>query len=521
MRRQFLLGSLALLACTTVGVDDAQPPVSKSDAKPEPEPSQDPEPQVPVDPQPVDADTATAMANGLNAFSLEFYAQVRSTPGNSVMSPASIAMALSLVHAGAKGDTEREITKALHLGASADASQNAMGSLLARWNGKHESFELAVANRIFGEKTVTYEKEYLGEVERLFAAPLESMDFKGGPDKARKRINEWVEKQTKDKIKDLLPNGSITAATRLALVNAVYFKSQWMFPFEDNRTRDGEFHLAKGKTATAKMMRQTSYFDHAEYADDGVAALQMPYEGREFAMVVLLPTKKDGLATLEGKLDATHYDKWIAGLQGKRVEVQLPRFEIEPPEAVLLSGPLKSMVRQRQGRPHRHRAGEGTALHRRGLSQGVHQGRRERHRGGCCDGDGGRRGRRSADGSAAELHRGSPVRVSDPRRENRRDPLHRSRRESEPRRVRSRSSWNYDACTSWGRRAAESARSGVPSRGPRDGRTSTPTTSTGSPRIRRSWSSGRPPRGWSACSPWPRRAMRGCSAVRSTAGATR
>jgi serpin B len=343
MRRQFLLGSLALLACTTVGVDDAQPPVSKSDAKPEPEPSQDPEPQVPVDPQPVDADTATAMANGLNAFSLEFYAQVRSTPGNSVMSPASIAMALSLVHAGAKGDTEREITKALHLGASADASQNAMGSLLARWNGKHESFELAVANRIFGEKTVTYEKEYLGEVERLFAAPLESMDFKGGPDKARKRINEWVEKQTKDKIKDLLPNGSITAATRLALVNAVYFKSQWMFPFEDNRTRDGEFHLAKGKTATAKMMRQTSYFDHAEYADDGVAALQMPYEGREFAMVVLLPTKKDGLATLEGKLDATHYDKWIAGLQGKRVEVQLPRFEIEPPEAVLLSGPLKSM----------------------------------------------------------------------------------------------------------------------------------------------------------------------------------
>src|SRR5688500_14832061 len=145
MRRQFLLGSLALLACTTVGVDEAQPPVSKTDAKPEPEPSHDgePAPQVPVDPQPVDEDTATALANGLNAFSLDFYAQVRGTPGNSVMSPASIAMALSLVHAGAKGDTEREITKTLHMGASADASQNAMGSLLARWNGKHESFELA------------------------------------------------------------------------------------------------------------------------------------------------------------------------------------------------------------------------------------------------------------------------------------------------------------------------------------------------------------------------------------------
>jgi serpin B len=200
-----------------------------------------------------------------------------------------------------------------------------------------------VANRIFGEKTVAYEKDYLGQVERLFAAPLESMDFKGDPEASRVRINAWVADETKDKIRDLLPPRSIDASTRLALVNAVYFKSQWMFPFEENRTRDGDFHVAKGKTTSAKMMTQTSYFDHAVHADDGLAVLQMPYEGRELGMVVLLPEKKDGLPALEASLDAEHFEKWVGGLSGKRVTVQLPKFEIAPGEAMLLSPVLQGM----------------------------------------------------------------------------------------------------------------------------------------------------------------------------------
>ena len=344
MRRTILLGSL-LCACTTVGVDDAQPPATKSDGKAQQEAPVQPQPQpeTPVEAEPLDDDTAAAMATGLNAFSLDFYAKQRSMPGNTVMSPASVAMALSLVHAGAKGDTEKEIGKALQLGGSQDEAAQKMGGLLARWNGEHEAFQLAVANRLFGEKTVAYEKPYLAEVQRVFAAPLESMDFKGDAEKSRVRINDWVAEQTKDKIRDLLPPMSINSATRLALVNAVYFKSQWMFPFEENMTRDGDFHVAKAKAKTAKMMSQTSYFDHAVYADDGVAALQMPYEGREFAMVVLLPTKKDGLEALEASLDTKHWDKWVGGLSGKRVMVQMPKFEIEPAEAMLLSPVLKAM----------------------------------------------------------------------------------------------------------------------------------------------------------------------------------
>ncbi len=116
MRRTILLGSL-ICACNTVTVDDAQPPAptpaQEAEAPAKPEAEEAP----PVAAEPLDDDTAAAMATGLNAFTLDFYAKQRSTPGNTVMSPASVAMALSLVHAGAKGDTEKELGKALRLGA--------------------------------------------------------------------------------------------------------------------------------------------------------------------------------------------------------------------------------------------------------------------------------------------------------------------------------------------------------------------------------------------------------------------
>jgi len=150
------------------------------------------------------------------------------------------------------------------------------------------------------------------------------VNFATDAEGARKTINAWVEKQTRDKIKDLIQPGVLDSLTRLVLTNAIYFKGDWASPFKKDGTKDGDFFAADGQKVAAPMMHQTGHFG---YLDGGeLQALEMPYKGDALSMVVLLPKAKDGLPALEKKLSATSAVVWIAGLRKQQVQVAMPRF---------------------------------------------------------------------------------------------------------------------------------------------------------------------------------------------------
>lgn len=305
------------------------------EAKPEVKPSE------PASPPALAPEAEAAIARSTVAFAVDLHKALASRPGNLFVSPASISIAFAMVQAGAAGETADELAKAFHYDGVPDVGAG-FAAILARWDGASGGLELDVANRLFGEKTVAFEQPYLDLTGKLFGAPLEPMSFVSEPEPSRERINAWVAERTRDKIKDLMPGGSVTPETRLVLVNAVYFHGKWSDPFEPGVTDGAPFHGTAGDE-TVKMMHRQHYLQHAVATGASAQLVQLPYEGGEFGMVIVLPDDAKGLPALEQALTAEALSSWIDGVSGKEVALSLPRFTVEPTEALTLRKVLEPM----------------------------------------------------------------------------------------------------------------------------------------------------------------------------------
>src|SRR6185295_5329800 len=124
-----------------------------------------------------------------------------------------------------------------------------------------------------------------------YGAGLEELDFAGATDQSRKTINDWVAKETQDRIKDLLPEGSIANDTRLVLTNAIYFKANWAEAFSAKATKKEDFKVGGGKTVKVDMMHTSEMLNFVE--TDAFQMLELPYEQNQLSMLVLLPRKVD------------------------------------------------------------------------------------------------------------------------------------------------------------------------------------------------------------------------------------
>lgn len=248
--------------------------------------------------------------------------------GNMFLSPYSIAAAMAMVTAGARGESAAQLHTVLHtatLGENLHPAFNALDHALAASAPKDGAapFELATANSAWAQAGFAFERAYLETLARYYGAGVHLADFERKTEAARAAVNDWVEERTKDRIKDLLPKGSVDALTRLVLVNAIYFKADWLSPFAKESTAPGPFTTLAGARKDMPMMHQTASFAYAK--GNGLEALELPYAGNAVSMVVLLPAA-GALKEVEPRL-ATDAATLMAGMKSTRAVVTLPKWE--------------------------------------------------------------------------------------------------------------------------------------------------------------------------------------------------
>lgn len=270
-----------------------------------------------------------ALVKGNGEFAADLYGVLRTRDGNVFFSPYSVSNALAMTYAGARGPTATQMAAALRLPMGGDRLHRAFAGVNGEVNGAGAKggSELLVANALWTQAGLAIVPAFQSTVKTLYGGAVTPLDFRKAPEASRRTINAWVEQQTRDRIKDLVPEGAIKPDTRVVLTNAIYFKGTWRYAFPEKATRNDAFTVSTGKTARdVPLMRQRRTLG---YLDGGsFQALELPYGAGEQSMIVFLPKKMDGLADLEKMLTAARLTDWLGQLSPRDVDVTLPRFKI-------------------------------------------------------------------------------------------------------------------------------------------------------------------------------------------------
>lgn len=275
-----------------------------------------------------------ALVENNNTFVFDLYRSLQAQDGNLIYSPYSISLALAMTYAGARGETESQMAKTLHFlpqgQGQLHSTFNALDLQLAE-RGKAASDEetplqLNIANAVWAEQTYPFLQRFLDTIALNYGAGIRLADFINQYEAVRKEINNWVSHQTEEKIKDLIPEGVLNPDTRMALVNAIYFKADWLSSFDADSTQDAPFHLLDGSEITVPMMNKDALIHYAK--GDGWQAVELPYQGGTAAMDIIVPDE-GRFEEIGSDLDYETASAILGSLQPAPLSLGLPKFKFE------------------------------------------------------------------------------------------------------------------------------------------------------------------------------------------------
>ncbi len=261
------------------------------------------------------------LVQGNTAFAIQLYHELGAREGNLFFSPYSVSSALGMTYAGARGNTEKEMKDVLHF----PLDQAQLHPAFRKMNR-----ELAATAQKSGQKLSIANALILtgGNVSSGFKTLLkDSYDaeiFGGGLD----AINGWVKRKTEGKIEKILEELDVNSVC--VLLNAIYFKGTWASPFQKSHTSNAPFTVSAVKRISVPLMYQKDKFKMLNEED--FQAVDIPYEGRNLSMVVMLPRALDGLAKLEKQLTTQNLKTWLAKLDAggaQEINLYLPKFKLE------------------------------------------------------------------------------------------------------------------------------------------------------------------------------------------------
>ncbi len=277
-------------------------------------------------------------AEGHNDFAFRLYQAIREDEVNLFFSPYSIAVALGMTYAGARGETAAQMAEVLGFRLPQERLHPTMNAVALNLMAQ-EALTLTVANSLWAQEDYAFLDVFLDTLARNYGAGVNIVDYidPGAREEARLAINAWVEDETQGKIEDLITEGMLTHLTRLVLANAIYFKGDWAQPFLDG-TSDDTFTLLDGSSVTVPMMSRRAGTPHVDRGD--YQAVALPYTGERMQMVVLVPTS-GRFAEVESQLDARFARDVIEELTRSDVKLYMPRFTFDA--NLDLGGTLEAM----------------------------------------------------------------------------------------------------------------------------------------------------------------------------------
>ncbi len=261
-----------------------------------------------------------------NRFAFKLFSQIdaQSDGDNIFISPTSIAIALAMTYNGADGDTQAAMARTLELqGLSLDGVNQANAALDRTLENTGEGVKLAIANSLWLRQGIDFNPQFLQQIQQSYRAKVESLDF--NDPNAPATINGWVAQQTNDKIEQIV--GQISPQTLLYLINAIYFKGDWTYPFPEDATEDRPFTLPDGREIQHPLMSRTGEYRYLETEE--FQAIRLPYGEGNIGFYVFLPREESSLAQFYDRLDVQAWSEWIDRMRSRRGSISLPRFELE------------------------------------------------------------------------------------------------------------------------------------------------------------------------------------------------
>ncbi|XP_062962475.1 antithrombin-III isoform X1 [Cynocephalus volans] len=269
-------------------------------------------------------------------FATTFYqhlADSKNYTENIFLSPLSISTAFAMTKLGACNDTLKQLMEVFKFDTISEKTSDQIHFFFAKLNCRlfrkaNKSSTLVSANRLFGEKSLTFNETYQDISEVVYGAKLQPLNFKGNAEQSRLTINTWVSNKTEGRITDVVPHGAINDLTVLVLVNTIYFKGLWKSKFSPENTRKEPFFKTDGESCLVSMMFQEGKFRYRRVAE-GTQVLELPFKGDDITMVLVLPKPEKSLAKVEQELTSELLQEWLDELEETVLVVHMPRFRVE------------------------------------------------------------------------------------------------------------------------------------------------------------------------------------------------
>ncbi len=264
-----------------------------------------------------------------NLFAFDLLKAIPEYKENFIISPFSISSALAMTYAGAAGATQEEMVRTLYFDPDQDRFHPDYSGYMMRLRElAGDKVQLNIANNLWAQQGYQFRQQYFDLLELNYGTTLNEVDFyRGDREQIRLDINQWVYEETREKISDLIAQGVLTEDTRLVLVNAIHFYGPWMVEFDKNMTRQDYFHNISGERQLTDFMFRTDKFQY--FSGEQMQALELPYAGGDFSMLIVLPNEEISLPDLEQSLSAEDFMAMMTGMEEKEADVIIPKFKAE------------------------------------------------------------------------------------------------------------------------------------------------------------------------------------------------
>uniref|UniRef100_A0A1V1FYH4 Putative serine protease 27 n=1 Tax=Reticulitermes speratus TaxID=60591 RepID=A0A1V1FYH4_9NEOP len=264
-----------------------------------------------------------------NFFDLELLKVLASSQlGNLLLSPACVKASLAMLLEGAAGNSAKQVKEALRLPDDETVIRRHFSNFLNSLQVNKPPNVVEAANQIFLSNTIAAQPKYQNILKKYYDAEMERVDF-SSPGYAAQAINRWVNMLTHGQIPSLVDPGSISRNTKMMLASAMYFKGKWKNAFDLDKTTQNCFYVEVNQCFNANFMETVNIYNYAYIGSLNAHAVELPYEGNQFSLLLLLPTKRNADQQLIRDLSHASLHHIVSSLEATDILISLPRFSID------------------------------------------------------------------------------------------------------------------------------------------------------------------------------------------------